>query len=118
MNRSEKLSQQRTALTANEESLIVQLLLNSAERRMPLNRNHLVEAASMFIESLPHIRKATLSFRNGGPGARWIRNFYARHINSLKYFVPAIQEQKRFAAVNAETLETHFSALHALDEKY
>lgn len=49
---------------------------------------------------------------------KWVRAFYKRHQKELKYAVPDPQEAKRFAAVNAETLATHFSVLERLVEEY
>lgn len=43
----------------------------------------------------------------------------SRHYSKeLEYAVQSVQEAKRFAAVNAETLVTHFAALEALVAEY
>lgn len=59
-----------------------------------------------------------LRFRYGRPGVKWVRGFYKLHTEALKYEVPDIQEAKRFAAVNSQTLNTHFAALDALRLEY
>lgn len=43
----------RTALHPDEEHQIEELVLRFADLRIPLNRNHLVEAARNIIESFP-----------------------------------------------------------------
>ena len=45
-------------------------------------------------------------------------DFYRRHHKEIKSTVTTMQKAKRFAAVEAKTLATNFSALNALKKEY
>lgn len=99
---------------ADEEMLIVQMLLTYADRGVPLTRIHLTEAISLFVKQLPHQRRKSIPFANGRPGVKFLRSFERRHRERLRFAVPVRQEAKRFAAVNARTLAYHFETLKEL----
>lgn len=109
---------QRTAFTNVEELRIVELVLKFADKGVPLNRLHLLEAASIVAKTLPISEQQKLPFKNGVPGVRWGRSFLARHRSALKYAIPDAQEEKRYRAVNASTLSMHFAQLQELERKY
>lgn len=102
-------TKQNTAFTSDEELKIVELVLRFADKGVPLNRRHLLEAASIVAKTLPDYRREKLPFTNGIPGVRWGRSFLARHRKALKYAIPDAQEEKRYRAVNATTLAMHFA---------
>ena len=72
-------SKSRIALTEMEENHIIEFVLRCADKIVPLNRRNLQEAASIVIETLSEDRKCMPPFKNGNPGACWVRLFYARH---------------------------------------
>lgn len=80
--REGKAPQKCTALSIIEEDTIVKLVLHCADRGVILNRNHLAEAASTFISTLPSGRQRKLPFRNRILGKRWVREFYKSHSKS------------------------------------
>lgn len=55
----------RSALTDVEESHLVAFAPPLADMGVPLTRRHLIEAAAMFIEQLPFLRRTKLPFTNG-----------------------------------------------------
>lgn len=116
--RRRNLRLSRTAFTDAEEERIVDFVVHSADLGVPLNRGHLIEAATIFIGTLPSHRQDALPFKDSRPGVRWVRDLYYRHIDRLKDAVPFWKEHKRYAAANAETLTTHFASRTALYEKY
>lgn len=108
----------RACLTTVEEKQILDLVLRFADKGYPLNRQHLREAASVVIISLPTERQNQLPFKNATPGNWWIRSFYSRHKEQLKYAMPRQQEGKRFRAMNADALTSHFAQLVELRKTY
>ena len=108
----------RTNFSADEEKRILEFVLKCANKGVPLARGHVVEATTIFITTLRSERSSRLPFRNGRSGSRWVLNFHSKHRETLKHAVPFVQDAKRFAAVNAETLKTHFSTLRALFDEY
>ena len=105
-------------LTKEEERTVVQMVLKYADRGIPLTREHVRDAIQMLVHSLPEKRKSMIPFRDGRPGVKYMRLFEKRHIRALKVAVLRYQEAKRHAAVNAETLSSHFSTLQKVIEEY
>ena len=116
--RTKRQRRYRTAFTEIEENNLVEFVLSWADKGVPLTRRHLVEATSLFISTMSAERRRHLPFKNDVPGPRWVRLFYSRHRDALKLALPYFQEEKRYAAVNAETLTSHFAKLQALVEEY
>ena len=108
----------RTALNPEEERQIIELVQRFSDKRVPLYRTHLSEAAATFIQTLPLERQKTLPFKNGKPGVRWVRNFYLRHSDELRYAISQQQERKRNLSINVETLAEHYSNLEELMAKH
>lgn len=104
----------RFALSDEEENVILQSILRFADRGIPLSREHVRDAAHITIERLPAARRESLPFKNSYPGKKWLASFYKRHKDQLKFTVPCPQEAERFAAVNANTLTSHFAQLREL----
>lgn len=94
------------------------LLINFADRAVPVRREHSKQSAGIIIQQLPEYWQKSLPFRDGNPGKKRARNFYDRHKNDLKHNYPSLHEGERYAAVNAEVLKSHFSDLEALMIKY
>ena len=109
---------QKRALTNAEEKQIVSLLQRFADKGVPLTRQYVVEAVQRIVESFPLYRRITLPFKNGQPGARFVRSFLRRHKDDLEFVKPLRQEFARFKAVNADVLSQHYSTLEHLVEKY
>ena len=116
--RQPKTKANRTRLTEEEERQVVSLALRHADTDLPVNLNRLAKAASIIISTFPAERHAKLRFTKDKPVIKWIRNFYCRYKRVLQYAVPSLQEQKRYALVNALTLATHSSVLKSLSIKY
>lgn len=104
----------RTTFTKEEETRIVDFVVHCSDLGVPLNREHVIEATMLFLQTLPAIRQEKLRFKDGRPGKRWVRDFYGRHTDRLRDAVPFWQEQKRFAAANAEVLTSHLATLNTL----
>ena len=92
----------KPALTGEEEKSVVELICRYADRGLPLTRKHAIEAFAIVIKAMPAGRRAKLPFMNGIRGGRFVRAFFKRHSQRLKYIRPTKQEAKRFAAVNGE----------------
>eukprot|EP00171_Calliarthron_tuberculosum_P004807 IDg4807t1 len=103
-----------TAFSAAEEKVVVDLLCRFADRGIPLSRAHLKEAFALFIKRLPILRQVKLPFRGGQPGPKFLRGFTRRNKERLRFVRPLLQEGKRFAAVNAESITTHYATLEKL----
>jgi len=108
----------RFALTKEEEEVILNTILRFADRGIPLNRDHVREAVHITVETFPADRRAKLPFKDSYPGKKWLASFYKRHKDKLKYTVPCPQEADRYAAVNANTLTSHFAQLEELISQY
>ena len=106
-----------TGFHPNEETKIFELVLRFADKCVPLSRQNIAEAASIYASNLPSFRKEVLSFKDGVPGEKWVRKFYARHMDLLKTAIQNAQEGKQFRDVNAENL-TQFAQLYALKTKH
>lgn len=111
---SPKKAGRKCAFSKEEEEVIIKTLLHYSDRGVPLSRTNLWEAVISFIELLPEERKAQLPFTNGRPKKDWIFDFEARIEERVDFKKPIPQESNRFAAVNAETLVTHFATLEKL----
>lgn len=121
LNRNQLESKPRgrkNAFTAEEESVIVELLCKYSDKGIPLLRRHLIEACAIFISTMPVNRRKLLPFKYGVPGNRFIRCFIKRHSNTLCFSKPLRQEPERFRAVNAEVLVEHFAQLEKLIKTY
>lgn len=74
----------KNAFSWEEKQLIVNLLLEFADRGSPMKRIHLIEAASLVIKNLSPERRASLQFLSGRPGKEWVHKLYHRHKESSK----------------------------------
>ena len=83
-----------------------------------MKRAFLVELAILVIEQLPQARQRALPFSDGIPGKKWVRSLYQRNNDVLKFSHPHVQEGKRYAATNPESLTTHFSSLEELCREF
>ena len=108
----------KLALTEQEESIIVELLCKYSDKGVPLSRNHLTEACALLIQSMPLERRRALPFKDGVPGARFVRNFLSRHKNVLRFSKPLRQEAQRYDAVSADVLVEHFAQLETVIERH
>lgn len=106
----------RPVFTTNEEGVVVELLCRYSDKGIPLNRQHAAEAFEIIINRFPPARRAALPFRDGRPGAHFLRNFMKRNEDRLCFGRPLRQEAKRFTATNAEALTAHFANLARLVE--
>jgi len=104
----------RRQFSDSEEETIIATLLSFADRGVPLNRRHLKEAIKTFVSHLPASRRASIRFREGIPGYRFLRDFEKRHESRIVFGRGTRQEAKRWAAVNGETLSTHFATLEKI----
>ena len=91
-SRTPHMNTPQTRLSPEEEHRIVLLVLKYANMGIPMNWHHLSEAAATIIASLPANRRSKLRFRDGFPGFKWTKSFYARHKRMLSFAVPCIQE--------------------------
>ena len=55
------------ALTQEEETLLLNLVLRFLDRGMPMKRLHVQEADSLVVSQLPLERRQVLPFKNGIP---------------------------------------------------
>eukprot|EP00171_Calliarthron_tuberculosum_P002273 IDg2273t1 len=108
----------RTALSAEEEHTVCDLLLQYARQGVPLTTTHLCDAIEILVSTLPLERRAKIAFKEGRPSTKYCRGFKKRHATKLRFARPLRQESKRFAACNAEILTTHFATLSVVMERY
>ncbi len=100
----------RPALSCAEEQEIAHLCLQSASRGKPLSKEDLVSfVQEKFGHSHSHV------FKNGRPGADWLKGFCKR--NNLSFSKPNRQAAERFASTNAEVLTTHLATLELVNDK-
>ena len=104
----------KTALSKQQETEIVEMLLRFARRRLPLTQQHLKEAVSFVVSCLSPGERLMLPFKHGGPSDFYLRAFRRRNAEKIKFGRPLSQESKRFAAVNMESLSTHFGTIEKL----
>ena len=72
------------------------------------------EAISVVLGKLTPARRLTLPFKRDKPSAGYLRAFRRRHGKVIRFGKPLRQEAKRFRAVNAESLTTHFATIEKL----
>lgn len=106
------------ALSTKQENHIVQFLLRYAKRRIPLTLEHLREAISSVKATFSPDERMLLPFKKETTSDGYLRASRRRHGDQLKFGRPLMQEAKRFAAVNTETLTTHFATLEKLMSDY
>ena len=108
----------KPAFSVAEEKVILGMLLKYADLGAPMTRMHLREAIGAFTETLPEERRIQLPFKNGAPGYWYLRAFEKRHRKELRFNRPTKQESRRWAAVNAESIATHFVTLRNIVDKF
>lgn len=72
----------------------------------------------MSIESLSPNHPARKRFSNSTSSNLFLRLFECRHEESIQFTHLLRQEKKRWTAVNAETVATHFATVEALVREY
>lgn len=110
--------QRKTALSAEEEHKVCDLLLDYSGQGVPLTAKHLCDAVEILVSTLPDERRKKMPFKKGRPSAKYCRGFRKRHASRLRFGRPLRQESKRFAACSAENLTSHFATLSVLIERY
>lgn len=113
-----KKRQGRRAFNVQEEEVIVKTLEQFADHGIPLTRQQAKDVIALFVSNMSAERRHVLPFVNGIPGNHFLRGFYSRHKERLKFGVPTRQEGRRWASANAETITTHFSRVELIVEKY
>lgn len=108
----------RTALSADEEEKVCDVLLQYSGQGVPLTTAHLCDAIEILVSALPDERRARMLFKQGRPTVKYCRSFRKRHAHRLRFCRPLRQESKRFAACNADSLTTHFATLSTLIERF
>ena len=114
MNTTKSTAGRKRSLTDDEERIMIDLLKTFANRGVPLTQKHHEEAVAVLVGRMPALRKQQLQFKNGRPGKTFLRQFRHRHRKELAFRKPTRQEAKRFLAVNAKVLTTHFATLKKL----
>eukprot|EP00171_Calliarthron_tuberculosum_P001753 IDg1753t1 len=69
----------RTALSAEEEEKVCDLLLQYSGQGVPLTAAHLCDAIQILVFALPAERRAKMPFKEGRPSAKYCRGFKKRH---------------------------------------
>ena len=93
----------KTVLTVQEEQCIVDFILRNATKGVPLTQRQLLPA-----------RRLLLPFKRDKPSVGYLRAFRRRHGKQIRFDKPLRQEAKRFWAINAESLTTHFAIIERL----
>jgi hypothetical protein len=101
-------------LTAEEESVVVDMLVHFADRAVPMTRQDIVGAVSVLVERMTATRRSKLRFSNGIPGIKFLRGFERRHADRIRFGRASRQEAIRFLAINGDVLTTHLAAIENL----
>ena len=106
-----------TALSNSEEELIVCTLLRYAHRVYHLDRDDLLDCVEILVPNMPQSRRENTPFKNCRPTVKFARGFEKRHKNRLKFGKSSVQDAKRFAATNAETLTSYLVELQEVSRE-
>ena len=79
---------------------------------------NLKEAISIIASRLSANRRATLPLKNNVPSHTFSFSFRRRHVDRLSFGKRLRQEPKRFLAVNADVLSTHYATLERFVEDH
>ena len=82
----------KCTLTAEEENVVVYLLLFFSDCGISLTRTHVQDAPKMFVETLLCTYREKLSFVNNRSSSRFLKRFRERHHALLKYAMPSCYE--------------------------
>lgn len=97
-------------LSAAEELLIEQAILDFADRAFPLRTEDILDMIQMFVARLPAARRRRLPFKQNRPGHDFMVGFMRRH-PALTFRRRASLEQQRKLSMCPRTMAMHFARL-------